>query len=62
MVSTAQHAGDVPAEGVTPEYVKSLTAPTENFLCKLSDNWPKLQFKGFRIRDMVSKLCLVDVP
>ena len=51
----------VPDE-VTPEYVRSLTAPTDRFLCRLSDNWAKLSFKGFRIRDMISNITLVDVP
>ena len=47
---------------ITPEYVRSLTAPTDQFLCRLSDNWPLLSFKGFRIRDMISNITLVDVP
>ena len=42
--------------------MKSLTAPTDVFLCKLKDNWPKLSFKGFKIRDMISNITLVDVP
>ena len=49
-------------EIITPDYVKSLTAPTDVFLCKLADNWPKLSFKGFKIRDMISNITLVDVP
>ena len=36
--------------------------PTNSFLCKLSDNWPKFKFGGFKIRDMISKITLVDVP
>lgn len=47
---------------VTPEYVRTLTGPTDQFLCRLSDNWGKMSFKGFRIRDMVSNITLVDVP
>ena len=47
---------------ITPEYVRSLTAPTDQFLCRLSDNWAKMSFKGFRIRDMISNITLVDVP
>ena len=47
---------------VTIEYVRQLTAPTEQFLCRLSDNWAKMSFKGFRIRDMISNITLVDVP
>ena len=39
-----------------------LQEPTDRFLCKLTDNWPKFKFGGFKIRDMVSKLTLVDVP
>ena len=40
----------------------NLMEPTDRFLCKLVDNWPKFKFGGFKIRDMVSKLTLVDVP
>ena len=47
---------------VTPEYVTSLQAPTDNFLCKLSDNWAGFRFRGFKIRDMISNITLVDVP
>ena len=47
---------------ITPDYVRGLTAPTDTFLCKLSDNWAKMAFKGFRIRDMISNIVLVDVP
>ena len=47
---------------VTPEYVKALTAPTETFLCKLTDNWAKFRFRGFKIRDMISNITLVEVP
>ena len=47
---------------VTPEEVQALTGPTEGFLCRLADNWPKLSFRGFSIRDMVSNIKLVDVP
>ena len=49
-------------EVVTPEFVKGLKAPTDKFLCKLSDNTPAFKFKGFKIRDMVSNITLVDVP
>ena len=31
-------------------------------MCKLSDNWPVFKFGGFKIRDCVSKITLVDVP
>ena len=40
----------------------SLTEPTDRFLCKLSDNWPKFKFGGFKIRDCVSNITLVEVP
>ena len=46
----------------TPDECRKLTAPTEKFLCKISDNWPKFKFLGFKIRDMVSNLTLVEVP
>ena len=47
---------------VTPDYVKTLTEPTDRFLCKLDDNWPKFKFGGFKIRDCVSNIVLVEVP
>ena len=50
-----------PAE-ITPEYVANLKEPTNTFLCKLSDNWPKFKFGGFKIRDVASQITLVDVP
>ncbi len=31
-------------------------------MCKLSDNWAKFKFKGFKIRDIVSNIVLVEVP
>ena len=46
----------------TPDDILKLKAPTEKFLCKLDDNWPNFQFKGFKIRDMVSNITLVEVP
>lgn len=46
---------------VTPDDVLSLTQPTANFLCKLSDNNYNVRFGAFRIRDMISKYTLVDV-
>lgn len=41
MVTAAQQepANANPAE-VTPDYVRNLTAPTDQFLCRLADNWP----------------------
>ena len=47
---------------ITPEYVMALTEPTDKFLCKLTDNWPKFKFGGFKIRDVTSGITLVDVP
>ena len=46
---------------VSPADVLSLTAPTSQFLCKLSDNTYNVKFGAFRIRDMISKMTLVDV-
>ena len=46
---------------VTPEMVKKLEAPTDQFLCKLSDNEFNIKFGAFRIRDMESGITLVDV-
>ena len=47
---------------ITPEYVASLTEPTDKFLCKLSDNWPQFKFGSFKIRDVASNITLVEVP
>jgi len=47
---------------ITPEYVQTLQEPTDQFLCKLSDNWAGLKFRGFKIRDMISNMTLVEVP
>ena len=52
----------VAEQSVSPEYVKTLTDPTDKFLCKLSDNWAKFRFRGFKIRDMISNITLVEVP
>eukprot|EP00931_Biecheleriopsis_adriatica_P104642 TRINITY_DN7928_c0_g1_i3.p1 TRINITY_DN7928_c0_g1~~TRINITY_DN7928_c0_g1_i3.p1 ORF type:complete len:191 (+),score=42.69 TRINITY_DN7928_c0_g1_i3:66-638(+) len=35
---------------ITPDYVNSLTAPAEGFLCSLSHNIYKIEFIGFKIR------------
>jgi hypothetical protein len=48
-------------EDVTVDFVKTLTGPTDKFLCKISDNWANLRFGGFKIRDMISGLTLVEV-
>ena len=63
MVSTTDQEQElvVPDE-VTPEFTRGLKAPTQKFLCKLSDNWAGFRFCGFKIRDMVSNMVLVDVP
>ena len=61
MVEIAGKTQEHPAEP-TIEYVKSLTEPTDRFLCKLSDNWAKFRFRGFKIRDMISNITLVEVP
>lgn len=45
----------------TVDKVRELQAPTDSFLCKLADNVFNIRFCGFRIRDMVSNLTLVDV-
>ena len=47
---------------VTPDYVKTLKEPTDRFLCNLTDNWAKFRFRGFKIRDMISNITLVEVP
>ena len=44
----------------TQDFVKTLTNPTEKFLCPLVDN-KYIKFGSFRIRDMISGLTLVDV-
>lgn len=48
-------------EDATPDYVRSLTKPTDQFLCRISDNQPKLTFGGFKIRDMITGITLVEV-
>ncbi len=50
-----------PASDISPDYIRSLNMPTERFLCRLSDNWANLRFGGFRIRDMISGITLVEV-
>ena len=57
MEAAQQHTAEI-----TPDYVRNLTQPTDQFLCKLADNWPQFKFRGFRIRDMISNITLVDVP
>ncbi len=46
----------------TPDDIRALDRPAEHFLCKLSDNWAQFKFKGFKIRDIVSNITLVEVP
>ena len=48
-------------EDVNADFVRALTQPTQHFLCKISDNWAKLTFGGFKMRDMVSGFTLVEV-
>jgi len=47
---------------ITADFVRSLNAPTEKFLCKMADNWADFKFRGFKIRDIVSNITLVEVP
>lgn len=51
----------LPHDQITSAVVMKLGAPTERFLCKLTDNWPQLRFGGFKIRDIVSGYTLVEV-
>ena len=46
---------------ITAEYVDSLTAATESFLCPLSANTYGIEFVYFRIRDLDSGVVLVEV-
>jgi len=48
-------------EDITPDFIRTLNQPSEYFLCKISDNWPKLTFGGFKIRDMISGITLIEV-
>ena len=43
------------------DYVLNLSNPTNRFLCKIVDNHPKFKFGGFRIRDCISNITLVQV-
>lgn len=52
----------VDSTAINPDYVRSLTTPTDHFLCKMSDNTFGIKFGAFRIRDMISGITLVDVP
>ena len=45
----------------TPDKIRSLSQPTEKFLCSLKDNTYGITFGAFRIRDMDSGVVLVDV-
>lgn len=44
-----------------PDYIRTLTAPTQNFLCTLKDNSYNIKFGSFRLRDMTSGFTLIDV-
>jgi hypothetical protein len=46
---------------ITIDYVKSLTKPTDKFLCTLSDNTYNIKFLSFRVRDMDSGFVLFEV-
>lgn len=46
---------------ITPEYIKSLTSFTDEYLCKISDNLYKIKFLSFRVRDMDSGYTLFEV-
>ena len=45
----------------TPDDIRGLDRPAEKFLCRLKDNWADFKFRGFKIRDMVSGITLVEV-
>ncbi len=61
-MNSAENPTNSESDVITPDYVRALNAPTDRFLVRLSENWPKLSFKGFSIRDMASNITLVDVP
>ena len=46
---------------VTADDVLKLTQPTDDFLCKLSDNTYQLDFLRFTIRDMASNKVVYDI-
>jgi len=46
---------------ITPEYVNTLTRPTEGFLCPLSANIYNIKFLSFRIRDVESGYVLFEI-
>mmetsp|Transcript_85688 Transcript_85688/g.239460 ORF Transcript_85688/g.239460 Transcript_85688/m.239460 type:complete len:206 (-) Transcript_85688:159-776(-) len=50
LVTQAQFVDGAGFAEVTPEYVESLTAPTEGFLCPLSANVYGIDFTAFKIR------------
>jgi len=45
----------------SPDHIRTLSAPTERFLCALKDNTFDIKFGAFRIRDMISGYTLIDV-
>ena len=49
------------SNNVTIDEIRELKRPTDIFMCKLSDNVYKVEFLKYRIRDMVSKLTLVEI-
>ena len=46
---------------VTLDDVLAMDGPTDSFLCKMSDNVYKIDFMRYKIRDMDSKIVLVDI-
>lgn len=46
---------------ITPDYVNSLTIPTDKFLCPLSANIYNIKFLSFRIRDVESGYVLFEI-
>ena len=46
---------------ITPDYILSLTKPTDHFLCPLSANVYNIQFLSFKIRDFESNQVLFSV-
>eukprot|EP00163_Fabomonas_tropica_P028296 TRINITY_DN572_c0_g2_i1.p1 TRINITY_DN572_c0_g2~~TRINITY_DN572_c0_g2_i1.p1 ORF type:complete len:187 (+),score=41.28 TRINITY_DN572_c0_g2_i1:269-829(+) len=49
------------AEHITPEYVLSLRAPTDEFLCPTSSNTYGIDFLHFKIRDFDSNKTIFEV-
>ena len=43
------------------DVARTMTAPTKQYLCKLSDNTYNIQFLRYKIRDVDSGITLVDI-